>query len=188
VVFLSDNGGPVNANASLNAPFNGQKGILLEGGIHVPFVISWPGVIPGERVYNNPVSSLDIAPTFVKNARGDMDLKHLSGVDLIPFVTGQATEVPHDKLMWKFTISAAIRSGVWKLIRLPDRLPLLYHLPSDISEQNNVALENIDVTEKLLEKLGEWDVELPHPVFHEGAKWRKVQLGLYDKEYQLVQP
>ncbi|MEO7314740.1 MAG: sulfatase-like hydrolase/transferase, partial [Ginsengibacter sp.] len=65
IVFLSDNGGPVDVNASVNAPYRGQKGILLEGGIHVPFVMNWPGTISAGTVFHDPVSSLDIAPTFI---------------------------------------------------------------------------------------------------------------------------
>ena len=64
VVFLSDNGGPCDSNASINAPFNGQKGILLEGGIHVPFVMNWKGKLPKKVTYENPVISLDLAATF----------------------------------------------------------------------------------------------------------------------------
>ncbi len=70
VVFISDNGGPVDSNGSINAPLNGQKGILLEGGIRVPFVIKWPGVVKPGSVYDKPVWSLDLLPTFVKAAGG----------------------------------------------------------------------------------------------------------------------
>ena len=90
--------------------------------------------------------------------------------------------------MWRFTISAAIREGDYKLIRLPDRLPLLFHLPSDISEQHNIALDNLDITRDLLEKLGKWDVSLPHPLFLEGAEWKKQQLYQYNVNYPLIQP
>ncbi|MCG8308336.1 MAG: sulfatase-like hydrolase/transferase [Cytophagales bacterium] len=188
VVFISDNGGPVNSNASINAPYNGQKGILLEGGIHVPFIINWPGTIPGGITYDKPISTLDLAPTFVELSGGESKQIKFSGVNLMPYVLNKNSLAPHEELKWRFTISAAIRQGDWKLIRVPDRLPMLYHLPSDISEQKNVALDNIEKTNELLKKLGQWDVTLPHPVFLEGAIWKKRQLDLYDSKYQLTQP
>lgn len=189
LVFLSDNGGPCDSNASINAPFSGQKGILLEGGIHVPFIISFPGSIPEGETYSNPVISLDIARTFFELAGGTIsDEVTLEGVNLVPYVNGEIQGKPHDSFNWRFTISAAIRENKWKLIRLPDRLPMLFDLSKDISEQNNVALDNIEITKSMLRKLGEWDVKQPHPVFLEGAVWKVRQLKLYDKEYQLVQP
>ena len=106
----------------------------------------------------------------------------------MPFLLGENKTKPHESINWRFTISAAIREGDWKLVRLPDRLPLLYNLSKDISEQNNVALQNLDITKSMLKKLGNWDVAQPHPVFLEGAVWKARQLKLYDANYQLVQP
>jgi arylsulfatase A-like enzyme len=188
VVFISDNGGPVDSNASINAPYNGQKGILLEGGIHVPFIMSWPAQLPAGKIYDKPVTSLDIAPTFLNLAGGNRDEVNFDGVNIIPYVLNNKAELPHVDLKWRFTISAAVREGDWKLVRLPDRLPMLYHLPSDISEQKDVALQHLDITERLLKKLGDWDVSLPHPVFLEGAVWKRRQLDLYDAKYPLKQP
>ncbi|WP_369047515.1 sulfatase-like hydrolase/transferase [Tenacibaculum sp. UWU-22] len=189
IVFISDNGGPCDVNASINAPYRGQKGILLEGGIHVPYILNWPKTLESGKVYDHPVSSLDLAPTFVKLAGGEIKKEdHFDGVNLFPYITGKDTSLPHQELKWHFTISAAIREGNWKLISLPDRLPLLYYLPTDVSEQNDVSLKNIEKTKELLKKLGDWEVRLPHPVFLEGPNWRKRQLSLYDKEYQLTQP
>ena len=110
------------------------------------------------------------------------------GVNLIPYLTGEDITKPHDLLNWRFTISAAIRDGDWKLVRLPDRLPMLYNLAYDASEQNDLSLQNLDRTKEMLKKLGNWDIRLPHPVFLEGAVWRTYQIDLYDKKYQLVQP
>lgn len=189
VVFFSDNGGPADSNASINAPLNGQKGILLEGGIRVPFVMNWPVKLEAGKTVDVPVTSLDILPTFVEAAGGLISAKDdLNGINLIPFLKGETKELPHQSMNWRFTISAAIRDGDWKLVRLPDRLPMLYNLADDISEQNDVALQNLDRTKAMLKKLGDWDVRLPHPVFLEGAEWKKQQLDLYDAEYQLVQP
>ncbi|MEN8117424.1 MAG: sulfatase [Bacteroidota bacterium] len=189
IVFISDNGGPVNSNASINAPFNGQKGILLEGGIHVPFVMNWKGKLPAGEKYDNPVISLDFAPTFFELAGGEItdDVK-FDGVNLIPYINGENINRPHKAMNWRFTISAAIRDGNWKLVRLPDRLPLLFDLSKDISEQNNVSMQNLEITESLLKRLGDWDVAQPHPLFLEGAVWKARQLELYDAEYPLVQP
>ncbi len=189
IVFISDNGGPTDSNASINAPYNGQKGILLEGGIHVPFVMNWPNTLEAGTIYSHPVSSLDIAPTFLELAgREIQEEDNFDGVNLLPYILEEGTTLPHQELKWRFTISAAIRDGDWKLIRLPDRLPLLYFLPTDTSEQNNLSLIHIEKTKELLQKLGSWDVGLPHPVFLEGAVWKQRQLNLYDKEYQIKQP
>ena len=84
--------------------------------------------------------------------------------------------------------SAAIRDGDWKLIRLPDRLPLLFNLREDPAEQHDVALQNLERTRALLGRLGDWDVRLPHPVTLEGAEWKRRQLNLYDARYPLTQP
>jgi len=189
VVFLSDNGGPCDQNASINAPYNGQKGILLEGGIHVPFIMNWPGKLPAGKTYENPVISLDLAATFFELAGGTKtDEVIFDGVNLIPYLLGENSDEPHESFNWRFTISAAIREGDWKLVRLPDRLPMLFDLSKDISEQNNVALDHLDITRSMLKALGDWDVSLPHPVFLEGAVWKARQLKLYDVEYQLNQP
>jgi arylsulfatase A-like enzyme len=189
IVFISDNGGPCDQNASVNAPLNGQKGILLEGGIRVPFIMKWTGQIPSGKTFEHPVISLDLAPTFIELAGGKIsEYDKLDGVNLIPFITGKTKERPHELFNWRFTISAVVREGDWKLVRLPDRLPMLFNLTKDISEQNNVALQNPERTKTMLKQLGLWDVSLPHPVFLEGAVWKKQQLDLYDKKYKLVQP
>jgi hypothetical protein len=65
---------------------------------------------------------------------------------------------------------------------------MLYNLAEDISEKNDVALQNLDRTKTMLKNLGTWEVRLPHPVFLEPADWRIRHLGFYDAEYQLVQP
>ena len=189
IVFLSDNGGPVDQNASLNAPLNGQKGMLLEGGMRVPFVLSWPGKLPAGRVFPSVVSSLDLAPTFLRLAGApESEFPGLEGLDLWSRLTGADTSAPPRALKWRFTITAAIREGDWKLVRLPDRLPMLFNLSDDLAEQHDVALQNLDRTKAMLARLGDWDVRLPHPVTLEGAIWKRRQLNLYDAKFPLTQP
>lgn len=65
---------------------------------------------------------------------------------------------------------------------------MLYDLEDDISEKEDVALQNLTQTKAMLKRLGDWDVRLPHPVFLEGAVWKRRQLNLYDREYPLTQP
>ena len=192
VVFISDNGGPSISpisNGSVNAPLRGQKTTLLEGGIRVPFIFRWPSKLnAGTRIYDLVVS-LDICPTFIEAAGGIIsDEDNYRGVNIIPFLTGQTDKIPHVSMEWRYTVGAAIRDGDWKLIRLPDKLPMLYHISNDISEQNDVALQNLERTKAMLKRLGSWEVQLPHPAFHEPADWRIRHLGFYSKEYQIVQP
>ena len=189
IVFISDNGGPVDQNSSMNAPYRGQKGTLLEGGIRVPFIMKWSGRLPAGIDYPHPVTSLDFAPTFLDEASGlKQDSIEFDGVNLIPYITGENRSKPHESIKWRFTISAAIREGDWKLVRLPDRLPMLYNLADDVSELNDISLQNLDRTKKMLKKLGDWDIRQPHPVFLEGAVWKAYQIDLYDSKYELKQP
>jgi arylsulfatase A-like enzyme len=189
VVFLSDNGGPVDQNHSINAPFNGQKGILLEGGIRVPMMMQWEGKLTKGATYNQAVSALDLMPTILEAAGIRVsESDGFDGVNLLPFLKAEKQGVPHQSLKWRFTISAGILEDNWKLIRIPDRLPLLFDISKDISEQNNLVLKYPEVAEKLLKKLGDWDLSLPHPLFLEGAEWKAKQRDLYDQSYLITQP
>jgi arylsulfatase A-like enzyme len=191
IVFLSDNGGPVSKTNpwTINAPLRGSKGILLEGGIRVPFTITWPAKITGGSTFEQAVSALDLTPTFVELAGGKITPKDkMDGVNIFPFLNGEKTGEPHANIKWRFTISAGIREGNWKLVRLPDRLPMLYNLSEDISEQNDLADENKDIVERMLKKLGDWDVSCPQVLYLEGNRWRREQVNLYDRDYQLIQP
>jgi arylsulfatase A-like enzyme len=191
VVFISDNGGPANSNSngSINAPLRGQKTTLLEGGIRVPFFLKWPARLAGGQKFIDPVSTLDITPTFIEAAGGIVSKSdQYTGVNILPFLTSKTGKLPHQTMEWRYTVSAAIREGNWKLIRLPDRLPMLYHLSEDISEQSDLSLQHPDRTKSMLKKLGTWEVNLPHSIFHEPQNWRIRHLGFYDVAYQLVQP
>ncbi len=192
VVFMSDNGGPAVApisNGSINAPLRGQKTTLLEGGIRVPYLLKWPAKLKGGRTINETVSALDICPTFVALAGGSFEEKGSDvGVNLIPFITGETDTPPHPSLRWSYTIANAIREGDWKLIQLPDRMPMLYNLAEDVAEKNDVSSQNPERSKTLLKNLGIWEVHLPHPVFREPADWRLRHLKFYDATYQLSQP
>ncbi len=118
VFFISDNGGPtmpaVTVNGSNNAPLRGSKRTTLEGGIRVPFIVSWPGRLkPG--VYDQPAIQLDITATAL--AAANVKAEDLDGVDLLPYLDGQKTEAPHEALYWRFGQQMAIRAGDYKLVR-----------------------------------------------------------------------
>tara|TARA_R110002049_G_scaffold285698_4_gene467168 strand:+ start:369800 stop:371602 length:1803 start_codon:yes stop_codon:yes gene_type:complete len=174
VFYIGDNGAPLKIHkadvpgggpgwdGSLNDPLNGEKGMLAEGGMHVPFVISWPTKIPGGQVYDHPISALDVAATATAIANIETGTDDLDGVNLIPFLTGEIRSAPHDALMWRWVSQAAIREGKWKLLRGGDR-EYLYDLNADIEEKHNLASTHPDVAERLRGKLVEWSNTLSPP-------------------------
>ncbi len=189
--FLNDNGGAVFFNASCNAPLNGKKGTFLEGGIRVPYLIQWPAVLPGGMTFEYPVSALDVLPTAAAAAGAPLPKgkKHkLDGVNLLPYLLGKKSGRPHRTLYWRRGYQAAIRDGDMKLIRLPDRLPLLFDLSKDISEQHDLLLEKPDLARALMKKLFAWENTLTWPAWHTGYFWVKNNIHLYDKKYPLTQP
>ena len=121
VWFLSDNGGVArtkrNWNGSRNDPFSGAKGDVFEGGIRIPFIVSWPGTIPGGKAVSDPVISLDILPTSMAAARQEIVADIHDGKNLLPWLMGK-TDCPNDVLFWSWRGQYnAIRIGTLKEIR-----------------------------------------------------------------------
>ncbi|WP_339714338.1 sulfatase [uncultured Kriegella sp.] len=166
IVFTNDNGGPSDSNESLNDPLSGTKANHLEGGIRVPFLMSWPGKITPNIVYDHPISTLDLLPTFVTAAGGNVNtVEGLDGVDLMPFLQGKNNGKPHEILYWKKENRGAIRFNDWKLVRFPDRPAELYNIKDDISEVNDLASEHPDKVRELYQKLFDWELTLERPLW-----------------------
>src|SRR6185503_19059739 len=134
VFFLSDNGGPTKELTSRNDPFSGGKGQVLEGGIRVPFVISWPGRLPAGKVDDRPVSALDVLPTALA-AAGVPIPEGLDGVEL-------AARRDDRSLYWRMGAQLAVRKGAWKLVRLKSNEPFRLHdLEADPAEKRDLLVE-----------------------------------------------
>lgn len=176
VFFFSDNGGPTRANASNNEPLRGTKGTMYEGGIRVPFMVQWPRRIRAGKVYDKPVSSLDVFPTAVAAAGGELpEDRVIDGVDLLPHLTGKKRRRPHDILFWRMGQNYAVRSGSWKMIRSGEAAAQLYDLSKDIGEGNDLAAEKPKVVKRLSEALAKWESELSEPVWTRAQRRKKRQ-------------
>jgi arylsulfatase A-like enzyme len=165
VFFLSDNGGPTPDNASDNRPLRGKKGDFFEGGVRVPFAVQWKGVIPKGTTYDYPIISLDIFGT-VAGLIGKKTKNELDGVNLIPYLTGENQNAPHESLYWR-NFSAerfAIRTPHDKMISDPKQ-QLLFDIKNDISETRNLASENKAKLEGLESKINAWKSTLKDPLF-----------------------
>ncbi|MEH0152642.1 sulfatase [Limibacter armeniacum] len=165
VVFANDNGGP-DGTLTCNYPLSGCKSNHLEGGIRVPCIVKLPKVIKAGTVYQQPVSMLDMLPTFVNAAGGNAaEIQGLDGVDLIPYLTGENNSVPHEVLFWKKENRGVVRQGDWKMLRFPDRPAELYNIAEDISESNNLAYEYPDKVREMYKLLFEWEGTLERPLW-----------------------
>jgi uncharacterized sulfatase len=161
-------GGGAGWDGSLNDPLNGEKGMLAEGGMHVPFVVAWPGTIPGGQVYPHPVSALDVAATAASLAGVKVNPGDLDGVDLVPYLKGENKAPPHEALFWRWGAQAAIREGKWKLLRGGER-EYLYDLDTDLGEKHNAAARHPEIAKRLRERLKAWTEGLTPPGLAVGA-------------------
>ena len=165
VVFANDNGGP-DGSLTCNYPLSGCKSNHLEGGIRVPGIMKLPKVITPGTEYSKAISMLDMLPTFVNAAGGDAaKIEGLDGVDLLPYVTGENSDAPHELLFWKKENRGVVLQGDWKLMRFPDRPAELYNLADDIREKNNLAYEYPDKVRKMFKLLWAWEAELERPLW-----------------------
>ncbi|MGI5498935.1 sulfatase family protein [Lentzea sp. CA-135723] len=142
VIFSSDNGGE---RFSYSWPFAGIKGVLQEGGIRVPTIVSWPARLRGGQVSSTPVCTPDWTATVLDLA-GAQPVLPLDGVSLAAHLLhGEAA--PNRDLFWRTETQRALRRGKWKYYRAEDAdLPfyngkdLLFDLEADPREQANRAL------------------------------------------------
>lgn len=162
IFFINDNGAATN-NAADNGELRGLKGSKWEGGIRVPFIMQWPGQLPGGATYPKMVSSLDILPTALAAIKGKTIKGQLTdGKNLLPYIKNVA-KTPHRQLFWRRGIAAAVHEGKWKLIRSGDNPVLLFDLDKDIRETTNLASQYPSLVKSLLKKLRQWEKSVEAP-------------------------
>jgi arylsulfatase A-like enzyme len=183
IFFFSDNGGPTmpttTVNGSRNTPLRGSKRQTYEGGIRVPFVISWKGHVPAGKVYEHPVIQLDVLPTALAAAGvAAKPATKFDGVNLLPYLTGKQKGAPHDALYWRLGNMMAIRRGAWKLVKTREGSldtnvnalsdlsdAALYNLTEDIGEQRDLAAKHPDKVKELSTAWRQWNQQLAQPLW-----------------------
>ncbi len=166
IFFFSDNGGPAGPNGSENGRLRGKKGELYEGGIRVPFLVAWPEKIRAGGTDDRSVSSVDVFATTLAAAGAPMPTdKKYDSVNLIPYLTGEKSGAPHERLFWRNGQLRAVREGPWKLVHLPKQAPELYDLSADLAETTSLAAKHPGEAARLAAALDAWDRELIEPVF-----------------------
>lgn len=171
LVFTSDNGAPVHGrrdspldsdpggwDGSLNTPWVGEKGMLAEGGIRVPFLVRWKGKLPAGKVSDYPVSTLDLAAT-ARAAAGLPADPRLDGIDLVPALTA-ASPPPPRALHWRFWNQIAVREGKWKYLKASGGPDMLFDLESPEHEKMNLASEHPEILAKLRARSDAWAATL----------------------------
>jgi arylsulfatase A-like enzyme len=163
IYFVSDNGGPTSKNTSKNTPLSGFKGDVLEGGIRVPFIACWPGVIPKKQEKDFPVSTFDILPTAVALSGGELKANlTYPGVNIIPYINGKKEDVPHKEIIWRWRNKTAIRQGDFKLVEPSAKLPHsgLYNLKENLKEIPETKVNNDKMETQLQQKLENWNTKM----------------------------
>jgi arylsulfatase A-like enzyme len=188
VIFSSDNGGVggyqregiVARDVTDNSPLRGGKGMLYEGGIRVPFIFRWKGVIPAGTLCRQPIHSVDFFPTFLELAGLPMPTDYyLDGQSIVPLLLRpDRSDWPERPLFWHFpgylgsgkgtwrtTPVGVIRRGNWKLLEFfEDNKVELYNLEEDPGEKQNLASTQTDRVAELLGELRRWRSTIGAPM------------------------
>ncbi len=180
IVFQSDHGHSYEERAfwggGNSGPYRGGKFSMFEGGIRVPAIISYPGLVSQGVKYDAVASGMDWFPTIAAITGAKYEHQDIEGVNLLPFLQGSNRDMPSRELHWQTgsyndsTSSWAVREGDWKLLGNPiDPNPnrnvdfkakehqlFLVHLPSDIGEEVNLAGKHPEKVAELLALHKSW--------------------------------
>jgi arylsulfatase A-like enzyme len=183
IFFLSDNGG-AHTNSSSNGALKGFKGNKFEGGHRVPFLMHWPKQLKGNQKFDGLSSSLDIFSTALAAAGISKDESlSLDGVNLLPYLKGEITGNPHDKLFWRKLNEAAARIGDHKLVRLQDYGSTLYNLKNDLGETSDLTKSDTPTSKNLHKELELWENGLIDPLWDE-EEWMDVTFHIQKRLMQ----
>ena len=181
VFFFSDNGGVEWYNFSDNGPLRGIKGDFFEGGIRVPFAMQWPNKIEPGTIYDKPIIALDIFATVASAAKAEKYIKNeIDGVNLIPYLSGNKSGLPHEYLYWKNPDKDidVIRDERYKYLRIKND-EYIFDLKNDISEESNIIDLSKPIYDRLKSQFKLWEKDMIDPVF--------MDLGM-GKEYNKQNP
>jgi len=145
----------------------GHKFSLYEGGIRVPGIIHWPDQIPAGQILDQPCASMDIFPTMLAAAGGDLGPYELDGLDLISYLASR-TPLPERDIYWEMGQQTAVRRGKWKLVlkgQLVEGAPPeddlhLADLEADMGETTNLKVAHPDIATELTQAAETWRAEI----------------------------
>ncbi len=168
VIFTSDNGGAGYIGLpEVNKPYRGWKATFFEGGIHSPFFMRWPGVIPSEARYPYPVGHVDIFATAAAAAGAAIPSdRTMDGVNLLPYISCQAKGRPHQRLFWRSGQYKVVLDGDWKLQSSEAQKKVwLYNLSADPTEQHELSASQPDRVKAMLAMLADQDADSVKPLW-----------------------
>ena len=168
VIFVSDNGGQNSWYSDTdyqgayadkphdvlgnNFPLRGWKVDLYEGGIRVPAVVNWPGVIDRGLEVNTPVHIADWLPTLIRLVDGESRLQNirLDGKDIWSLFDKNLPHYEPHPFYWRVNDGSAVREGDWKLIAWESGKKELYNLKEDFRETTDLSEKNPEMVQKLM--------------------------------------
>jgi len=159
VIFTSDNGGE---RFSDTWPFTGKKTELLEGGLRIPAIVRWPGVVRAGSRSEVPTMSMDWLPTLVAAGGGRMDAAFPSdGVDLRPALAG--VDLPERSLFWRYRYrdQRAHRQGNYKYLKINDN-EFLFDVVADPLERANLKVRQPARFAAMKAAWEQWDAGMLH--------------------------
>jgi arylsulfatase A-like enzyme len=177
IIFTSDNGG----THFDNQPLRGVKGMFTEGGIRVPLIACWPGVIPANTISDRMVHGIDFYPTLLKLA-GNTWLppakKHpLDGESFAKFLTNPKLSDKRSPIFYLFpgymdvraqpcvVVIDEIENKRYKLLYFYEADEWkLYNLTDDIGEDRNIIKKHPKLAANLSNKIQDW-LEQKHPTW-----------------------
>ena len=161
-LFVTSDNGPAGKGGhdveffDSNGPLRGVKRRVTEGGIRVPMVVRWPGVVPAGATSDQIWAFWDFLPTAAAMA-GVPFTGETDGISMLPALKGEPQPESHEYLYWDYghvrsRFRQAVRYGKWKGLRGATDAPIqLYDLSTDIGEEKDVAAAHPDVVKKIRE-------------------------------------
>ena len=156
VIFTNDNGG---LTEEVNRPWRGTKNTTFEGGIRVPCVFRWPGVITPASVCKELMHVTDLFPTLVSIGGGSTNQAlQLDGHNMSTVIF-EGEKSPRTEILIEATGSVrlpSIRSGQWKLVG-----DALFNLQADPGEQDDISELHPEIVIELRKRILTLSAERP---------------------------